>query len=295
MATPSLEDLKLLAAFAHGASLRAVALARGLDKSTLSRELQRLETRLGESLFLRRGRALTLTQTGALVVERARAVVAGVEDVAALLGEGGDRPLVVSASPLLAELLLPAALAVVREEHPSTRISVQLSHGYRELFDERIDVAIRRGPLEDSDSLQARRLGETTMLVVAHPSVDPPSRPLEQGLLSQPWVRVGPTLEPLRLKLAGRKSTFVVPPAIAVDSQRSAVELVRRRVGVARVNAFFVREALEEQELIDWVPEARSREGVFVVWPRSRRPVPAAKTLVDALVAMAPDSGLMDR
>jgi DNA-binding transcriptional LysR family regulator len=294
MADPTLDDLRLLAAFSEGASLRTVAASLALDKSKLSRELLRLEDRLGESLFLRRGRALRLTRIGALVVARAREVIAGVEDVSALLGDAGDRPLVVSAAPLLSELLLPAALTVVRAKHPSVRIAVQLSHEYRELFDERIDVAIRRGPLEDSDSLQARRLGDSTMVVVAHPALGAASPPLEAGLLSQPWIRVGPTPEPIRVKLAGRKTTTLVPPALSVDSQRAAVELVKRRVGVARVNAFFVKEALEARELVEWLPEARTREGVFAVWPRSRRPVRAAKTLVDALAAEAARSGLLD-
>jgi DNA-binding transcriptional LysR family regulator len=294
MAAPSLEDLKLLAAFSGGASLRSVATTLGLDKSTLSRELQRLEDKLGEPLFLRRGRALTLTQTGALVVERAQSAIASVEDVNALIGDGADRPLVISAAPLVAELLLPPALAVVRARHPSVRIALQVSHEYRELYDERIDVALRRGPLANSDSLQARRLGESTMIVIAHPSVGPAARPLEAGLARQPWVRVGPTLEPLRVKLSGRKKVVLVHPVMAVDSQRAAVELVKAKLGVARVNAFFVREALAARQLVEWLPEARTKEGVFAVWPRSRRPVRAAKTLVEVLVSQAARSGLWD-
>ncbi len=295
MGAPTLADLKLLAAFADGGTVRSAARALGLDKPTLSRRLSELEHRLGEALFLRRGRALTTTRVGALVIARAREVTAGMEDLGALLDVGGDRPVVISASPLFAELLLPDVLVAVRRRHPGVRLVVQVSHEYRELFDDRIDVALRRGPLESSDSLKARRLGTSTMVVIAHPSLAPPSRPLEQGLAAQPWVRVGAMLEPLRVSLGARRTTTLVVPSMAVDSQRAAVELVRRRLGVARVNHFFVKQALANGELVEWLPEARTKEGVFAVWPRSRRPTPAARTLVEVLAAQAAHGELIER
>lgn len=294
MTGPTLDELKLLSAFADGATLRAAAATLALDKSTLSRQLQRLEERLGEALFLRRGRALTLTRLGAAVVGRARELVQGLDDLGALVEATSDRPLVVSTSPLFAELVLPGVLREVRQRHPRVRIAVQVTQDYGELFDQRLDVAVRRGPLPGSDSLRARRLGDSTMVVVAHPALGLPSAPGDADVRAAPWIRVGSMLEPLRLVLKGRRGTLLVTPALAVDSQRAAVELVSRGVGVARVNEFFVREALGSGRLIEWLPAARSREGVFAVWPRSRRPVPAARTFVQALVAQVPSAGVLD-
>lgn len=157
--------------------------------------------------------------------------------------------LVVATSPLFAERLLPGPLAALHEAMPGVRVSIELSHDYQELFKERIDVAIRRGPLPDSDSLQGRRLGFTTMMVVAAPKTTKTLANVEVTKL--PWIRVGAGLTPVTVKLAGLRAVQSIAPAFAVDSQRAALELVVRGLGVSRLNEFFVRDALDRGTLVE--------------------------------------------
>ncbi|MDX2014054.1 MAG: LysR family transcriptional regulator [Myxococcaceae bacterium] len=286
MALPTPADLRLLSGFASNTTLREAARRLGEDRSTLSRKVAALEERLGAAVFLRRGKQLVPTRFGTLLIEKASAVTQGLDEVSALVDAGSMKTLVIAASPLFAEQLLPAPLAALKTSMPELRVAIESSHDYRELFEERIDVAIRRGPLPDSDSLQSRRLGTTTMVVVA-------SAKLARGLVDLevtrlPFIRVGAGLEPVPIRLAGRRDVVAVAPVMAVDSQRAALELVTRGVGVARLNEFFVREALARGVLVELLPSARSTEGVHVVWARRRTPLPALRAFIRALFDHAP-------
>ncbi|MBC7975152.1 MAG: LysR family transcriptional regulator, partial [Myxococcales bacterium] len=248
-------EIELLAAFTDGASLRRAALSIGASKSSLSRRVGELEARLGVELFSRRGRTLRVTALGELLVDRAhtaRVALAEVEAAVAEAGHSGGR-LTVAVSPLFAEVIVPEVLARLIPRHPMARIEFRLGHGYSELFDEQIDVALRRGPLRDSTSLTARRLGALSMICVASPRLERARDGREElAARSWPWIRVGARLEPFALQLRerGRIRSINISPRLAVDSQRLALTMAIRALGVARVNTFLAREAIARGELI---------------------------------------------
>jgi DNA-binding transcriptional LysR family regulator len=83
-------------------------------------------------------------------------------------------------------------------------------------------------------------------------------------------------------------------PRLAADSQRLVLELVRRGAGVARVNAFLVREELASGALVEALPEARSTEDVFAVYPRRRTPKASVREFLAQLVATCRELKLWD-
>jgi DNA-binding transcriptional LysR family regulator len=248
--------------------------------------LSDLEAKLGHEVFLRRGRALVATPFGLALTARARAAVDAlvVADHTAVEGAmAADRRIVVATSPLFAERVLPRALARLAELRPHVRVEVRTSHDYADLHGEHVDVALRRGPLADSTSLRARRLGRTTMICVALPALSPSgASPVEERCRALPWIRVGPRLEPFVLGVAGRRGMKEVSlvPRFAVDDQRVALDLALHGLGATRVNLFLAREHLESGDLVEVVPEARSVEDVFAVWPARTSTTPLARELV---------------
>jgi DNA-binding transcriptional LysR family regulator len=282
------ESLRLLAAFALDTNLRRAAVELGLPRSTLSRHLGDLEGRLEQPIFLRRGRTLTMTAFGERLVAQARAARDALRDVEATAREPsqGGRTITIAVSPLFAEIVLPGVLSAMCERYPTARVQLALSHSYSDLFDDRVDVALRRGPLDDSTSLIARRLGRLSMVCVgARGALPDRERPLDEQVRAMRWVRVGASLEPFTLSVtAPRSRSLSVTPHLAVDSQRLALELVLRGVGVARLNAFLVRGQLAAGELVEVLPEARESEAVFAVYPRRARPDPLVRDFVAVVV-----------
>ena len=295
----SLEDLALLAAFDSDANVRLAARTLGTSKSTLSRRVADLEARLGGELFLRRGRTLTTTAFGEILIARARAASNALADVAAAAAEAsqmGER-LVVAASPLFAEVVLPRLLGKVLARQRHARIEVRLSHTYSELFDERVDVAVRRGPLQDSTSLIARRLGLLSMTCVASPQADLPKATTPEAWAKEaPFIRIGARLEPfsLALQLKGKKRAVVISPRLAVDDQRLALALAEAGLGVAYVNTFFARDALAKGTLIEVLPEARATEAAFAVHPRRGRPSALLRDFIANLVEVCRGLAIWD-
>ena len=281
------DDLRLLAALSATVNVRRAANALGIPRSTLSWRLSQLEERLGASVFLRRGRTLKLSRYGeslAKSTERAQEALEELQRVASEADAKAGR-LVVAASPLFAEEVLPPVLAVLLAAHPELRVELRLSHTYADIFDEKVDVALRRGPLADSASLTARRLGHMTMTCVASPALAASASADDLG--AAPWIRIGGSAEPFMLDVrVGRsKRTIRATPRVAVDSQRIAIELARRGAGVAKVNLFMVREDIRSGRLREIFPEARSGEDAFAVYPRRSRPSALLKHFLGALIA----------
>ncbi len=286
--TLSPDDRALLASLADGPALRSLARTFGVTKSTLSRRVLALEEQLGHELFLRRGRALQLTLFGQQLTERARAAQQSLEALELAAQSLSDDLVVVALSPLFAELGLTPVLERFAVQRPGVRVDVRISHDYSNLFDDRIDVALRRGPLRDSTSLKGRKLGSLTMVCVATPRLarTVSALPLDERVRALPWIRVGVGLEPfgIPLQLSGRRRELTVMPRYAVDSQRLALLVAESGLGVSRVNAFAARAALDRGTLVEVVPEARHTDSAWVVSPATRHARPVIRDFVACLV-----------
>jgi Transcriptional regulator len=143
-----------------------------LSPSAVSKLVTRLENRLGTRLVVRSTRLLQLTPEGETYLARAQRILAEIADTEEVVSGGGRMrprgPLVVNASVGFGErYILPLAGEFLRL-YPEVQLDVTLTDDTVDLIRERIDIAIRHGPLRDS-SLMARRLGESRQVVVASP------------------------------------------------------------------------------------------------------------------------------
>ncbi|AXV14710.1 LysR family transcriptional regulator [Neorhizobium sp. SOG26] len=143
-----------------------------LSPSAVSKLVTRLENRLGTRLVVRSTRLLQLTPEGETYLARAQRILAEIADTEEVVSGGGRMrprgPLVVNASVGFGERhILPLAGEFLRL-YPEVQLDVTLTDDTVDLIRERIDIAIRHGPLRDS-SLMARRLGESRQVVIASP------------------------------------------------------------------------------------------------------------------------------
>jgi DNA-binding transcriptional LysR family regulator len=148
----------------------AAARAMRMTPSAVSKLVARLERRLGARLINRSTRKLLLTGEGEAFLDRARRVLADLEEAERAVALGAvPRGLVrVNCNvPFGLHRLLPLVPRFTAA-HPDIRLDIVLADRVIDLMDERADVAIRLGPMRPSQ-LMARKLGQSGMAVVAAP------------------------------------------------------------------------------------------------------------------------------
>src|SRR5699024_2043268 len=112
----NMEELRLLVAVADRGSISAAARLRRMSQPSASARIGRLERSLGLELLDRRSRGAELTDHGRAVTSWARSVLGAAD--ALLTGAEAlrtDQPVRVAASQTIAEFLMPAWLAQVRQ------------------------------------------------------------------------------------------------------------------------------------------------------------------------------------
>lgn len=97
----------------------------GITQPALSRAIAKLETELGQPVFERQTRQVTLTDAGRLLHARAQQILALVDDTVAEMTDDGQTGRVrVGAIPTIAPYFLPQVLRTFRDRHPRAQIVV---------------------------------------------------------------------------------------------------------------------------------------------------------------------------
>lgn len=157
-------DLNHLRVFERVAALRSFSAAsRELEmpRSSVSRSIQRLEAELGVRLMQRTTREVALTEPGIALYERCEHLLGRLVEELDYVGRLGDSPrgtLSISAGIGFGVNVLSELLPEFVRRYPNVDAILDLSSRPADLIAERIDVAIRMGPLPDSQVV-ARKLG----------------------------------------------------------------------------------------------------------------------------------------
>lgn len=164
-------EMEIFANVVAKGSLSAAAREVGLSPSAVSRVIARLEERLGVRLLVRTTRAIALTPEGEDYHRAAVRILRDLDESEQHIADQGaprGRLRVSSTHAHGRQILIPL-LPEFLERYPEIKLDLSITDTRIDLVGERADVAIRVGPLADSD-LTARKLGESARTVVASPA-----------------------------------------------------------------------------------------------------------------------------
>jgi DNA-binding transcriptional LysR family regulator len=120
-------------AVACSGSISRAAGKLGLEPSTLTRHIGRLEQEVGVRLFHRSGRGMVLTDAGALLFDHATKVVDTLRHTrsaaADLAGEGPSQ-ILLAAQPTIAQVCFAEIARALRERYPRARIRLTEGFGH---------------------------------------------------------------------------------------------------------------------------------------------------------------------
>jgi len=173
----NLRDLQYLIALAEHRHFGRAAAASFVSQPTLSAQIRKFEQELGVTLIERAPRRLMLTKVGQEVVERARQIVADVEQIKQS-ARRSQRPEAGSVRlgifPTLAPYLLPHVIPSISEHFPELQLLLTEEKSQRllnYLREGRLDAAILALPVDDAQ-LHVQYLFEEPF-VLAVPSRHP--------------------------------------------------------------------------------------------------------------------------
>jgi DNA-binding transcriptional LysR family regulator len=274
----------------------AAARAFRMTPSAVSKLIARLEGRLGARLVNRSTRKLQLTPEGTAFYDRATRILADMDE-AERSAASGDRPVGrirlntnASFSTHILAPLLPEFLA----RYPGVSLDIVQTDAVIDLMEERMDVAVRAGPLKSS-SLIARKLGATRMMIVGAPSYlaragEPKTVAELEGhnRLGFCYLRA---VEGWPLTSGGQVITLPTVGNIQTSDGEALRVMAVAGVGLARLAAFAVREDIRTGRLLPVLEDCNpgDLEEVHAVYLGQGGPLPArVRALLDFLAEQAP-------
>ncbi|WP_025244822.1 LysR substrate-binding domain-containing protein [Candidatus Sodalis pierantonius] len=143
-----------------------------LPKSTMSEHIQTLESVMGARLLHRTIRRVTPTQDGLVLYERARDVLASMDELDGLFRQQGPvlaGRLRVDMPTAFARLEVFPRLGEFLQAHPAIQVEISCTDRRVDVVREGFDCVVRIGQLNDTN-LVARRLGKLRMVNCASPA-----------------------------------------------------------------------------------------------------------------------------
>lgn len=156
-------------------SYTAAARSLSISPSAVSKGVQRLEQRLGVSLFTRTTRSLTFTPEGRELHERALRLLRDAEEIEQLALTARSEPagtLRIAASLPIGIHVIAPALPAFHKRYPRVMVDLRLSDQVVDIIEQGIDVAVRIGEVPDSQLL-SRRLPRIGSVPSRHRAISP--------------------------------------------------------------------------------------------------------------------------
>jgi len=288
-------ELSAFIAVVEAGGFSAAARRSGESQPAVSKAIAALEKRLGVALFNRSTRSVTLTDQGQRYYDRTKPLVDEMDDADSELTSsthnvsGLIRIAVASTFGRLHILpLIPELLSL----NPGLQVDLVLSDFVRDMVEDRIDLAIRVGPVEDPDAIVRRVVGTPLVCVGSRRYFEKhgiPKTPTE--LSSHNCLLYGGLTELANWPFTGPDGRFSVP--VRGNLSSNSVETIRSAVlagvGIGLFAEVSLADELRHPDVITVLGEFMDDvRDISLVWPK-RRFVPArVRRVTDFFVEAIP-------
>lgn len=278
----NVRDLQLIVHIADSGSVTGGATQLNMTPATASAALKKLEQQLGVSLFNRSTRGLQITALGEQYLIHCREALVSLNKAKAAINQKPDMlsgTIRISAASDFGRHYLLRWVDEFITLHPQLQVQLLLSDSMADFYHDRVDVALRYGPIEDS-SLVAFKITDYRLVLCASPEY------LEKmGSPNHPEELINHNC--LRYMLAGiphnhwsfqnQESLFKVK----VDGNRVAndADLVRRWAiagkGVALKSRLDMADALINKQVVELLPQFQTHSTLSMICAHRSQITPA--------------------
>lgn len=268
----------------------------GMSQSGVSRAVARLEARLGARLVDRTSRAMTLTDAGRGLYERALPHLSGLGEATADVSRSEDTVrgrLRINVDPLFSRMVLAPKLSEFLLHHPMLELRLETRDRVGDLVGDGFDLAIRFGEPSPS-ALIVRRLLDARILTVASPAYiarrGRPSHPKDLAGGAHECIHSidASTGRPFEWEFwkGKEKLSVSVNGRLALTDSGTKVGACLAGFGIAQAIDLGLEQHLSTGALVDLFPDWQDERFPLYVYHVSRSRVPAkVRTFIDFVVA----------
>ena len=269
----------------------AAARALGHTPSHVSKEIARLEERLGARLLNRTTRSVSLTDAGERYFERARQIVDDAQRAHDQIVGAASTPsglLKISVPVSISLSCLNAWLPEFLNGYPDIRLAIETSDRMVDIVGEGFDVVVRAGSLDDSD-LVARRLSTSRLLIVASPDylerAGTPKKP--EDLVDHVLIDFAHRDLASRWRFSSsddRSISVPVSPRVVCNSGETEEALAIAGIGITRLPSFICQKAINSGTLVPILePFENPPIGIYAIYPSRLQLASKVRVFVDFL------------
>ena len=236
----SAADLESLLALVRGGTLAEAAARLHADASTVFRNLQRVEKKLGQRLFERSRTGYLPTDTMLEVARHAERIESEL-DAARAAAAGAQRELagrvrITTTDSVLRGLVLPA-LASVAHANPRLQLEVTSTNELMSLTRRDADIALRATP-KPPEHLVGRDLGTIRFVICAGRAL--PAARRRQEFDALPWIAPDDAMPEHPSVRWRRRSWPKLAPSLLVDGIVGVVDALKAGLGIGIVPLFML-------------------------------------------------------
>ena len=290
----TLSGMRLFTKVVETGSFSAAGRQVGVNASSVSRLVGRLEDSLATRLLNRSTRHIGLTEAGRLYYERARRIVADVDEASAAVAELAEAPrgtLRLNAPVVFGRRYVTPYMREFLETYPEVHVELNVTDHYVDLIEEGADLAIRIGGPSPSSYI-VRKLATIDRVLCASPDYfarhGRPRRPEDLARHNCIVLRRQPG--EVVWELIGEDGTFAVPVSgnFASNNSGAIAAAMTAGIGISLLPVWMVGREIQQGQAEVVLDEYRAHptglaDEVYAVFPHARNLSAKVRACVDFL------------
>jgi len=269
-----------------------------MSASAVSHAVKAVEDRLGEPLFARTTRSVSLTEAGAKLIATLESALddigSAVESLTAARGSVTGT-LRINAPHSAFAMGLTGVLTRLAWEHPRLVVEVHTNEAFVDIVAQGYDAGVRLGEAVQQDMVTVRLTAPFDVIMVASPDyLRAKGEPQALGDLAAHncigyRLQSSGSLYEWDVVADGKDTKAAVSGSAVITDATAARELALAGVGIAYLAEPMVREELRAGKLKWLLPAAAMREqGLFVYFPRRASMAPKMRAFIEAARELMP-------
>ncbi|WP_105168272.1 LysR family transcriptional regulator [Pseudoalteromonas sp. T1lg23B] len=270
----------------------AAAQVLGHSNSHISKEINKLEARLGVRLLNRTTRSIALTPEGQMYFTYCEQLVNDAQEAFSLLTQNDENPkgeLKISCPVGISQSYIQPVIEQYLSRYPNVKLDLDLSDKRIDLVADGFDLVVRAAPMLEESSLICKRLFSCPTYVVASPNYiechGKPYHPRE--LQNHHCICYSNHKVPDRWEFThknGEQFAVNVRQKIKTNNGNMQASMALAGFGICRLPEFYIKQALESKSLVTLFDEfPQPQVNVYAIYPSKKHLSPKVRRFIDLL------------